>query len=527
MTFGPFHTPNTAPPSPGITGQMAALQRVVRTNAKSGYGQHIGLMQVQGSDMDALYAAWCRHVPLVTAAGLEEALRDLLGENAPAAPAAALSQVPGLLAAQPPVAFAPWRGLSLPLSKGVVAAGLDMESMVLKALAAHNPGVQHGTVFYLTEPEVRHSTAAGDVPALDWFSIMEQLRGKGLFASLRAPKVEPRFATLQNATGSRFQWFNDVYAALKKHGRNVRTLVAHPATLTDFCLFIAQQEGRFVPLQSLCPRLQGFVCAAELPDVQRAELSYLFKGLPNMRWLCAIAETSGLMLWQVDVNVRHHFALMASDQVFYEFIPLSGLHDNGTPRADAPRLHSGQLKAGETYAVVISHTGGVLGLHTGRLVQAQQTTPLRVLPLGPSRPLNGLGEQVWEHVLVSGVGNINRALANYNVFVREILLGHRVAERRHEWVIEVSQPPGDVAPELLQSMAERLVRDLEIPHPNYRQLRAQGKLQPARVTFVPVGTFHESWQGRRPFTVFDHSADAAQVRAITAHAWQPVVFEVA
>ncbi|MCP5404893.1 MAG: GH3 auxin-responsive promoter family protein [Pseudomonadaceae bacterium] len=496
--------------------QQAVLRRILKANGKCSVAAYYGVSKLAGyRDFDLLYQTFTRAVPVQSPKAWAEALGKMV--QPPGQPIAQVLQSPNLVSRAKPLAIVPWRGQAAPLDGHVADDFLAAEKHIKARLGEQGLAVK-GSFFYLGEAEPLKRV--GQVPVMGFHTAVDMRRGW-----FRQRWTLPRMAGLSEQNGNRLQGFACMLDQLRQHGREVAVLVAHPKTLIDFALYISQQESRFVPLRELVPNLQLYAFSGYDIALQRTELAYVLGGLPNLKWMQWYYGPSGVLAWQEDVNIRQRLRLKDDGAVFYEFVPVEDVHADGRFVRNYRRLPAHKVEAGREYLLVVSNMSGLLAVSTGQIVKVLQAEPLTVALKGPVVRLCGLGESFREDGVLEALANINMALVNHGVFVREALFGHNVAERTPQWLVEVSRPLGEVAPELLASVAKRLHAEMELRFEPYRAGCKGGQIRPPKVHVVPMGSFAAAQTMAPEFGHFDHSADAALVRRILSVAWQSQAFE--
>ncbi len=514
------------------TPALQPLRQILKARTGCSLFTQLGLPRLASFKDDAqLYAGFTRAVPVLAPQVFLESLGKMLPQGGH--DALQVLQSPNLLVKGLPQALVAYKGVPLPITPALVADALGAERLLTARLKQQGLGLR-GQWFVLNEPEyLQPGSTSGPlaVPLASWLALLEQARG-GLINRWRNPKVGPTTAGLPQS-GSRWQWFNAMRDQLLASGKNVDTLMTAPRTLVDFGLYVAQQAGRFVPLAELLPNLQVLILTHHDFSLQRTELGYLLQGLSQVRWVQAQFSPLGLMMSQADINIRQRLELHLGGQCFPEFIPLTDTDPQGRLARTARRFHAGQVEMGQDYLVVVSTASGLLGVNTGQVLRVlgqPTTTPAGALVLpvaarGPVVQLNGLQEGLREDALLEAVGNINAALVGQGLFIREVLLGHVVAERLPFWVLEISRPLAEVEASTLHSIARRLHAELDLRSPSYRNAYRGASLRPPQVHVVPMGTFAAASSTAAEHTQFDHSPDAAHCRKILGSAWESQVFE--
>lgn len=505
-----------------VTQQHAVLRTLVKSHAKTSLFSHLGMSKLGAyKDFDLLYQAFVRATPVQSPRAWMESVTKITSPTATSSNTssmlAALSSA-NLLARGKPLAASFFRGVPLPVGTPAVADHLHAEATLKTHL--QKAGIPlAGTFFYLTDVEPTQRGNA--VPLLPWMTVVDERR-----SWFRKRWTAPRFATLPAVGGRRLEWFGAMYDALKVHGKDVSVLIAHPKTLLDFGLYVSQQEGLFVPLATWCPNLKVYLYNSYDVALQRTELSYLFAGLPDLKWAQWLSTPTGLQAWQADINIRQRLELLTHGSTFYEFVPLSDIEPDGKFVRNFKRLHAGQITAGQEYLVIQSTLSGLLAVSSGQVFKILGLEPLRLAARGPVVKLNGLLENFREDGVVEALANINMALSGHGVFVRDALLGHHILDRQPKWVVEVSRPLPEVPQMLLESIAKRLQSELELRSESYRQNCQRLNIKMPILHVVPMGSFAAAALNMPELGHFDLSPDAAGVTRILGAAWQSQTLQV-
>jgi hypothetical protein len=490
--------------------QQSVLRNILKANAKCSLAGYYGISKLHAyRDFELLFQTFTRAVPIQSPKVWGEALSKMV--TPPGQPVPQVLQSPNLVCRGRPLAIVPWRGQAIPLGRETIADFESGEGAVRDRLKAQGLTVP-GTFFYLSEAEpVKRTT----VPVLGFHTAVDMQRGW-----FRKRWTMPRMADLAEQATTRLQGFATMLDQLRQHGKEVSVLIAHPKTLIDFALYVSQQESRFVALKELMPNLQVFCFTGYDISLQRTELGYVLGGLPGLKWMQWCSSPSGFCAWQDDVNIRQRLKVLDNGQTFFEFIPVEDIYPDGRFVRNYRRLHADKAEPGKEYMVAISSMAGLLGVSTGQVVRVLETNPLTVAARGPVVRLSGLGEAFREDGVMEALANINMALMAHGVFVRDALLGHRVAERTPVWLLELSRPLPEVPETLLDSIAKRMHAEMDLRFETYRTQMKSGNLKPPQVNFVPMGSFAASQTLQPDFGHFDHSPDASLVRKVLSVAWQ-------
>lgn len=497
-----------------IQQQQQALKQVVKNGMGTSLFAHLGLIGLKKfKDFDLLHQAFAQSVPVHSPQGFQEMLTEMTRIKGDAKSEIIDSLAQKNLTTKLSLAgLCYWKGGIIPVTKQTLNTYYDYEKNMFAQLAAQ--GIKpKGLTFTLFEREKGHVHGASNLPVTGWNRLIQENRS--FFGRKR---FLPAAEDLHNATGSRFQWLNAMLEALKANGKKVETLIAHPATLVDFALFTAQQEGRFVPLSDLCPNLKVFLYTSNSLSPYRTELAYFFKNLGDVRWVQFYHNPAGLFAGQRDMNIRDQLSLHASADAFYEFAPEEDVLPNGAFHQNYRRLHMGQLQAKRRYALLTSNSAGLIGVDLRQLVFVKSLDPFRVSLVGSPKRLATLNEGLYEHDIATAIDGINTALTGQGVFIRNFLFGSQQSNRQPQWLLEVSRPVESINEELLEGIAGRLKSELSLKNQSLREMMQNPNVRAVDVVFVPMGTL-AAVAGDRRLPKLDHTIDAQLIAKVLASAW--------
>ncbi len=173
--------------------------------------------------------------------------------------------------------------------------------------------------------------------------------------------------------------------------------------------------------------------------------------------------------------------LNTNSGIFFEFIPVSEIHnDNPT------RLSLAEVKVGENYAIIISSNAGLWGYNIGDTVKFVSTNPYRIVVTGRIKHyISAFGEHViGEEVEYS----LLKAADEENVRITEFTVAPFVSEGEgrsyHEWFIEFENKPGD-----MKAFAQKVDQNLRKKNVYYDDLISGNILQPLKLTAVKKNAF--------------------------------------
>jgi len=497
-----------------IGQQQNALKQVVKNGVGTSLFAHLGLIGLKKfKDFDLLHQAFAQSVPVHSPQGFQEMLTEMTRIKGDASSEIIDSLAQKNLTTKMKLAgLCYWKGGVIPVTHQTLNTYYAYEKDMFTQLAGQ--GIKpKGLTFTLFEREKGHVHGATNLPVTGWNRLIQENRS--FFGRQR---FLPSSEKLHNATGSRFQWLNAMLEALKADGKKVETLIAHPATLVDFALFTAQQEGRFVPLSDLCPNLKVFLYTSNSLSPYRTELAYFFKNLGDVRWVQFFHNPAGLFAGQRDINIRDQLSMHASTDTFYEFVPEEDVLPDGTFHQNYRRLHAGQLQAKRRYAVLASNSAGLIGVDLRQLVFVKSLEPFRISFIGNPKRLATLNENLYEHDIATAIDGINTALTGQGVFIRSFLFASQQSNRQPQWVLEISRPVESINEELLQGIADRLKGELALKNTSLREMLQNPNVRAVDVIFVPMGTL-AAIAGERRLPKLDHTADAQLVAKVISSAW--------
>lgn len=170
--------------------------------------------------------------------------------------------------------------------------------------------------------------------------------------------------------------------------------------------------------------------------------------------------------------------LLAGNDVYYEFIPLSQLGSD-SPKA----VPAWEVSAGETYALVITSSNGLWRYIIGDTVKIADTNPLKIKIAGRTTAfINAFGEELMvcdaEAALARTCAATGATVTDYTaapVYTTAADKGH------HQWAIAFGKAPGDV-----DAFAALLDRELRNENSDYDAKRT-GDIFLAPLTVSIVG----------------------------------------
>lgn len=487
--------------------QKAQLRSILEVNEATRLFSHLGLSSVDPrTSFPDLYKAFKQHAPLQTYEGFMAQARQLAqtsGEH----DVLTLSR-PGLVAKNAPVAFGRGRqGFYPPMTDETVGFIQKFDGGL--HFCADKLGMTlNGKILYLFENAHFDEMAGyyvGDVRAT-------QLR----FTNSKIKKhILPDLAEVAIAGKSHHQAMHVFADILEREGQGIQAIVGEPRRLTELSLLLAQRSGKFIPLIDLCPNLKFFVQDGGDFEPYQQEFEHIFRGL-DVKRLVAYSSGMGVFGFTADPAVPNDLLLQADGGTFFEFVPVAHVRSDGTVGVNAERFWLQNVTVGQDYLLVVTTPTGLVSVSTGDIVRVLSTEPLKVRYIRRAPYLNHFGERLTTSLITPLINTFNQALVAHNLFIRDYMVGDHLTDKKQYWAIELSRPAASLPPQVLQSMANRLHRELMQNHVPYRQAFQDKHFDLPEIIILPMGTFCTMPESFR-FSYIDRSDDARQVLAIASH----------
>ncbi len=176
----------------------------------------------------------------------------------------------------------------------------------------------------------------------------------------------------------------------------------------------------------------------------------------KMHFLETYNASEGFFGVQNDFRDKGMLLLIDSD-IFYEFIPVEG--DDRRPRP------VWEVSSGEVYEMVITSSNGLWRYRLGDTVRVTSTSPVKIRIAGRTKSyINAFGEELMqdnaERGMAAACDKCGAAIANYTAAP---LYSRNGKKGRHQWLIEWTTPPADMAAftDALDSELRRLNSDYD------------------------------------------------------------------
>lgn len=182
--------------------------------------------------------------------------------------------------------------------------------------------------------------------------------------------------------------------------------------------------------------------------------------------------------------------LMLDYDVYYEFIPMEGIDDNGQPMPGCTVLPLSKVETGKNYAMVITTSCGLWRYMIGDTVKFTSVKPYKFVITGRTKSfINAFGEEVIvdnaEKALQYACNETGAQVKEYTaapVFRNDDTIPH------HQWLIEFAKEPADIErfADLMDSKLQEINSDYEAKRfKDINMIRLQ-------IVKVPTGHF-DAW----------------------------------
>lgn len=488
--------------------QKTQLRHILDVNESTRLASHLGLNSIDPqTNFPDLYKAFKQHAPMQTYEGFMAQARQLVHTNNIEHDVQVLGR-PGLIAAKPPEHFGRGRqGFFPPLNQETLGFIQKFDNGL--HFCADKLGLSlGGKILYLLDSahfDEQNGFSIGDIRAAQLRHTSTKIKKHSL----------PDLAEVAIAGKSHHQAMHVFADILEREGHSIQAIVGEPRRLTELSLLLAQRNGRFVDMAELCPHLKIFVQDGGDYDPYQQEFAHIFKGLDIKR---LVAYTSGMGAFGFTADPSHptDLLLQVDGGTFFEFVPVAHVRSDGTVGMNAERFWLQNVTPGQDYMLMVTTTTGFTAVSTGDIVRVLNTEPLKIRFIRRSFYLNHFGERLTTPLINPLINTFNQALAAHNLFIRDYMVGDHLADKKQYWALELSRPATAVPLQALQSMANRLHRELLQNHIPYRQAFHEKRFNLPEIIVLPMGTFCALPDSFR-FTYIDRSDDARLVLAIAQH----------
>ncbi len=460
-----------------IENQQKKLLSILKGMDKSALFNHLNLQAALiERDWHTMYEEFSENVPLGNITSYLNTLRAITGDIR--ADDVHILSYPKIIENGSSIYAALHQGHAFPVNEMMLENSFVVEEMLQKGEITGIDAIK-GKFLHIYD-EV-HTNQIFDVNAASFHTLRYPHAPRKI-----KKKILPNLKDFQGVGASRYQKIHAFIMVLEKYGAEVEAIFVRPQILSEIALVLAQREGRYIPLRELCPNLKLIVHFGENVAPYKQAIFEFLKGMTCQR-MQLLAHPSGLFAYQENLYEKNVLRLSDHEGVFYEFIPVSDLRDDGSLKKHFRRRTAKDVKVGHQYVIAVSNEAGLLGFNTEVIVEIYSKDPFEVVYKGRSESLNYFGESINPHALELMIEELNKNFTNYNFFIREYLLSDHVDEHKSYWLFELSSDVQRISDEYLQSAANSIHNEMSLQNSHYRQSMLSSVMPLPEVYFLSVG----------------------------------------
>lgn len=262
---------------------------------------------------------------------------------------------------------------------------------------------------------------------------------------------------------------------------NITSISGVPTWMLVFLNRVLETTGKSNILE-VWPNLEVFLHGAVSFTPYREVFKKLIPG-SGMSYLETYNASEGFFGIQDELSREGEMLLMLDYGIFYEFIPIEEAHE------PFPRVFGlEEVEVGKNYALVITTNGGLWRYRLGDTIKFTSVNPFRIMVSGRTRHfINAFGEEVMidnaEFALSHACSQTQSAVIDYTVAPSYMNAG---AQGFHEWLIEFSVPPIDIA--LFSNLLDQSLRKVNADY-DAKRYKDMALLQP-KVHIAEPQTFY-------------------------------------
>jgi hypothetical protein len=262
-------------------------------------------------------------------------------------------------------------------------------------------------------------------------------------------------------------------------GQDMRLISGIPPWMQMYFDWLMEKSGG-KKIKELFPNLQVIVHGGVNFEPYKAKLFDSLGG--PIDTIETFPASEGFFAFQ-DTLDQEGLLLNTDSGIFYEFIPTSEIFND-----NPVRLSLEEVKAGESYAIIVNSNAGLWGYNIGDTVRFVSTNPYRIVVTGRIKHyISAFGEHVIgeevEHAILQASRDYAAHIIEFTVAPRIIVDG---GLPYHEWFIEFEKAPEDMG------AFERSVDDhLRAKNIYYNDLISGGILQPLKIRALRRQAFQE------------------------------------
>ena len=261
-------------------------------------------------------------------------------------------------------------------------------------------------------------------------------------------------------------------------GEDMRLISGIPSWVQNYFERLLEVTGA-ANVMEVFPNLELFVYGGVAFEPYRKRFKALIgKEVPTVELFPA---SEGFFAYQDTLDARG-LRLNVDEGIFFEFIPADTYFDE-RPK----RLHLEDVEVGVQYALIVTTNAGLWAYDVGDTIKFTSVDPYRLVVTGRIKHFTSA---FGEHVIAEEVeGALRDALAAHGGAVAEFHVAPQVNPEEglpyHEWLIEFSEAPADLA-----AFAKAVDAGVVKRNPYYKDLITGGILRSAELTSVERGTFN-------------------------------------
>ena len=263
-------------------------------------------------------------------------------------------------------------------------------------------------------------------------------------------------------------------------GEDMRLISGIPSWVQMYFERLIAQSGK-EDIKSIFPNFSLFVYGGVHYEPYRKKMESLMGG--RIDTVETFPASEGFFAYQDDIH-RDDLLLNTNAGIFYEFIEVSQYHEQ-----NPKRIPLWEVKENVQYALILSTNAGLWSYSIGDTVKFTSTQPYRIKVTGRIKHYTSA---FGEHVIAEEVENAMKwALGKFSFISDEFHVAPKVNVENelpyHEWLIESNQVPSNSA-DIAQFLDEKMM----MQNIYYKDLIEGKVLQPLKITWLPVGSFHHA-----------------------------------
>jgi hypothetical protein len=263
-------------------------------------------------------------------------------------------------------------------------------------------------------------------------------------------------------------------------GEDMRLISGIPSWVQMYFERLIAQSGK-EDIKSIFPNFSLFVYGGVHYEPYRKKMESLMGC--RIDTVETFPASEGFFAYQDDIH-RDDLLLNTNAGIFYEFIEVSQYQEQ-----NPKRIPLWEVKENTQYALILSTNAGLWSYSIGDTVKFTSTAPYRIKVTGRIKHYTSA---FGEHVIAEEVENAMKwALEKFTFISDEFHVAPKVnvenEQPYHEWLIESNEVPSNSA-----DIAQFLDEKMRMQNIYYKDLIEGKVLQPLKITWLPVGSFHNA-----------------------------------